>query len=92
MSAALAGITDAECAVAANFRAGALKPFRVTVSVVGQPAEQISILSRTSSDAAVQVMHLLFSDADDCIATTSNFRLMVEEIRSEEAAISHGAA
>lgn len=80
MSAALAGVADAECAVITDFRAGPLKPFCVTVSAVGRSAEQISILSRTSSDAAVQVMHLLFSDADDCGA--ANFRLRVEAIRA----------
>jgi hypothetical protein len=57
-----------------------LIPFRVTTSLAGQPAEQISILARTSCDAAIQAVQLLFLDAGDCI--TTGFKVKGEPIRA----------
>lgn len=56
-----------------------LIPFRVTASLAGHPVEQLSILARTSFDAAVQAIQLLFFDAGDCI--TTGFKVKVEPIR-----------
>lgn len=75
---AIAAIANAEGVLYAGIDPRPLIPFRVTVSTFGRPPEQISILSRSSCDAAVQAINLLFSDADDCI--THNFRLKVEAI------------
>lgn len=59
-----------------------LIPFRVTTSLGGQPPEQISILARTSCDAAIQAVQLLFLDAGDCI--TTGFKVKVEPISRQE--------
>lgn len=58
-----------------------LIPFRVTVTLPNR-IEQISALAANSCDAAVQVIQLLFSDADEC--ATTGFKVKVEPIQTRE--------
>lgn len=93
LSKASTSVADAECELygdmSADERLGRLGarpliPFRVTASLAGHPVEQLSILARTSCDAAVQAIQLLFFDAGDCI--TTGFKVKVEPIRVMTAA------
>lgn len=67
-----------------DLNARPLIPFRVTASSANHPVEQLSILARSSCDAAVQAIQLLFFDAGDCSITTG-FKIKVEPIRAQGA-------
>lgn len=72
-----------EQALLDEFSASPMLPFDVTATRNGGPPEQINIMARTSCDAAVQAMQLLFFDSDDCIP--AGFKIRVVPIRRRAA-------
>ncbi len=74
-------LSEEEQALFDELNARPMLPFSVTATRDGSPPEQINIMARTSCDAAVQVMQLLFFDSSDCI--TTGFKIRVVPIRRQ---------
>lgn len=79
-----------EQALLDEMNASPMTLFRVTAAIGGLPGEHINIVARTSCDAAVQAVKLMFVDAaDDCI--TTGFKVKVEPVRVVTAAHNEAA-
>lgn len=76
-------LSEEEQALFDELNARPMLPFSVTATRDGHPPEHINIMARTSCDAAVQVMQLLFFDSGDCI--TTGFKIRVVPIRRQAA-------
>lgn len=64
-----------------ELNAAPMRRFRVAITLPNR-FEQIDMLARTSCDAAVQTIQLLFSDADECART--GFKIKVEPVSAAQ--------